>query len=166
MADHIRLLQCLDCRSLETLPDFDGNPDYDDALIYALKPHRFPNGDEHGGHLMKVETKYWNDPAVRATIESQIREKSGHTGLDSEFYATKDTYGQDALRCFQKHHRNPECNDYHSDSKRLTPSTAEARKEAGLPRYSAAGQDRYLCDFCPVSSMVAQAERARRGMYK
>lgn len=163
--EHIRLLQCLDCKSLEELPDYEGDPRGDFLLEALLKPHKFPDGNEHRGHLHKVEKKHWDSPATRKSIEAQIREKSGHTGLDPDYYATKNTFQEDAHRCFAAHNRNPACSDYKTDSKRLTPGTAAERKAAGLPKYRSP-RDMYVCHFCPVHSMVVTAAREKAGLYK
>jgi hypothetical protein len=162
--ENVRLLQCLDCKTLEELPDYEGDPRRDFLLEALLKPHKFPDGNEHRGHLHRVEKKHWDSPATRATIEAQIREKSGHTGLDPSFYNAKSTFQEDAHSCWKAHLRNPGCNDYKTASKRLTPDTAAERKAAGLPRYKSP-QDRYLCEFCPVHSLVQQAARKKAGLY-
>lgn len=165
MAEHIRLLQCITCKSLEELPDYEGNPDHDFLLQALVKNHKFPDGNEHFGHLHKVEKKFWDSPSTRASIEAQIREKSGHTGFNAEYYATKNTFQEDAHSCFAAHNRNPACSDYKTDSKRLTPGTAAERKAAGLPKYRSP-KDAYLCQFCPVHSLVVTAARAKAGQYK
>jgi hypothetical protein len=162
--ESIRLLQCLDCRTLEELPDYEGDPRQDFLLEALVKRHRFPSGTEHRGHLHKIEKKHWDSPSTRASIEAQIREKSGHTGFDAEYYATKNTFQDDAHSCFAKHGRNPNCSDYKTTSKRLTPSTAAERKAAGLPKYSSP-QDTFLCNFCPVHSLVVTAARKKAGLY-
>ncbi|MDX3260749.1 hypothetical protein PV336_16130 [Streptomyces sp. MI02-2A] len=164
MAEHVRLLQCLDCKTLEELPDYQGDPRGDHLLEVMVQGHKFPSGTEHRGHLHRVEKKHWDSPTTRATIEAQIREKSGHTGLDPNFYAAKNTFQEDAMSCWKAHQRNPGCSDYKTASKQLTPGTAAERKAAGLPKYRSA-QDRFLCEFCPVHSLVVQAARKKAGLY-
>lgn len=164
MAEHVRLLQCLTCKTLEELPDYQGDPRGDFLLQALVKPHRFPDGNEHFGQLHRVEKKHWDVPSTRESIEAQIREKSGHTGFDTEYYATKNTFQADAHSCWRAHNRNPGCSDYKTSSKRLTPGTAAERKAAGLPRYNSP-KDVFLCNFCPVHSLVVTAAREKAGMY-
>jgi len=162
MAENVRLLICMECKTTEQLPDFEGNPAADDTLNYAIIPHAYPSGEKHRGHLMKVEKKHWDSPSTRRAIENQIRESAGHTGLDTEFYATKDTLGEDALKCFNAHNRNPGCSDYRSSKKRLSAGTDAERKKLGLAPMPS---KTFLCDFCPVKSMVQERVFAKAGLY-
>lgn len=148
---YVRLLQCLTCRSLEQIPDYEGDPQRDDTLNYVVSRHRFPDGNEHRGHLHKVEAKHWLNKSTRRAIENQIRESSGHTGFETEFYSTRSTLEEDALSCFQKHLRNPACPDYRSDQKRLQPDTKAERRDLGLENYRS---NTFLCNYCPVHSLV------------
>lgn len=161
MSDNIRLLACQQCKTIEELPDFDGPPEQDHLLSHTVKKHK-TNGVEHVGALFKVPVKDWENSDAKSSIRSQIAAKleGGETGLGSPFYDLKNTYTEDAGNCFNAHSRNPACSDYHSDSKRLTPGTAAERKAAGLPEYRSP-KDRYLCDFCPVQSLVEQAARRK-----
>lgn len=163
MAENVRLLICLDCKTTEEIPDYEGNPDHDDALTYVIQPHTHPDGrTKHRGQLMKVEKKHWDSPSTRRAIENQIRESAGHTGLDTEFYATKDTLGEDAHKCFNAHNRNPGCSEYKTEKKRLSAGTDRERKKLGIAPLRSTT---YLCDFCPVKSMVQQAVFTKRGLY-
>lgn len=153
--EHIRLLVCKDCKTIEPLPDYSGDPAHDVLLDYLVQPHR-TNGVEHIGMLARVETSDWNDPRIQREISGRlVTEFGGETGLGSDFYNTRDTFREDAMSCWRQHQRNPDCSDYKSDAKRLTPDTAAARKEAGMPAYHTK-DDRYLCEFCPVHSLVEQ----------
>uniref|UniRef100_A0AAU3I9Z9 Uncharacterized protein n=1 Tax=Streptomyces sp. NBC_01393 TaxID=2903851 RepID=A0AAU3I9Z9_9ACTN len=161
MSEHVRLLLCKTCGSLEDLPDYEGDPSRDYLLEALVQKH-----PDHVAHpLMRVEKKHWDIKSTRDSIIAKIRENTGHTGLDPAFYNAKSAFQEDAHTCWQKHLRNPGCNDYKTASKRLTPDTAAERKAAGLPKYRSA-QDRYLCEFCPVHSLVVQAAREKAGMYK
>lgn len=77
------------------------------------------------------------------------------TGFHPEFYATKDTYQEDAMRCYNLHRRpkGTDCIDWRDDGRRLTPASWK-------------GREIYLCDFCPVASQVTTAIRHAAGMYK
>jgi hypothetical protein len=166
MADeYIRLLLCNVCNSIEELEDFSGPPEYDTLLINLLYPHKFPSGDEHKGHLLRIEKKSWDNKTARREIIKQIREGSG--GLkeqDSKFYETRDTFRDDALTCWKQHNRTTNCGDYKSESKRLVPDTRDDWKQAGIYRPKKTPWDRYLCNFCPFESVVKQIEMKKRGM--
>lgn len=151
MSDYVRLLLCHEDKSLEQVDDYEGDPHNDWALKYVLEKHRYPSGDPHLGQMMRVEKKHWDLPSTREAIEKQIRDSAGHTGLDQSFYDTKDTLGEDALKCFEKHGRNPGCNNYRDDDKRLSAGTDRERKSLGLQPLRA---NHFLCDHCPVHSMV------------
>lgn len=162
MADtQIRLLACKQCKTIEELPDYEGRPDNDHLLAYALKRHR-TNDVAHIGALFKVPEKDWDNDKAKKSITLQVAAKleGGETGLGSDFYNLKNNFQEDAIACFERHLRNPACSDYKSDSKRLTPDTAAERKEAGLSAYRSA-KDRYLCEFCPVQSLVEQAHNLK-----
>lgn len=151
--EHIRLLVCKNCKTIEPLPDYTGDPEHDHLLNYLVQPHR-TNGEEHIGQLATVQADQWNNPVIQREIRKKlVAEFGGETGLGSEFYNTRDTFREDAMSCWKQHQRNPDCNDYKSDQKRLTPGTAEARREAGMSAYRSQ-HDRYLCEFCPVHSLV------------
>lgn len=166
MSSHIRLLACSVCKTIEELPDYEGSPDHDHLLNRLLERHGPPE-NRHTGLLFKVDEDQWQNEQVKTQVAQQIAQKmsGGDTGFSSEYYDLKNTFAADALDCFKAHHRNPNCSDFQSESKRLTPGTAQDRREAGLPEYRSP-KDRYLCNFCPVQSMVDQAARAKAGLYK
>jgi hypothetical protein len=161
--ENIRLLACKDCKTIEELPDYEGDPHEDHLLHHLTSKHRT---DEHPhiGQLFDVEKDKWQDQQVQQQVMRQISDRftGGETGLGSEYYDIKDTYTADALHCWGQHRRDPNCSDYKSDSKRLTPDTASERKQAGLPPYRS-NKDRYLCEFCPVHSLVMAAAHDRAG---
>lgn len=165
MAEQIRLLACSQCKTIEELPDFEGRPEQDHLLSRLLENHG-PEDNRHIGQLFKVEKDKWDNEAYKTQIAKQVSltMAGGETGLGSEYYNIKNTYTADAFACWTKHLRNPNCSDYRSDSKRLTPNTADARREAGLP-VSTSPSERSLCEFCPVHSLVVTAARKRAGAY-
>lgn len=161
----VRVLKCTDCQSLEELPDYDGPPEYDQALIYALSRHRFPNDEEHRGRLFVVPARAWGLPNLRRSIIEQI--KGGSPGLaafDKHYYDVQDTLRADALACFAAHRRPADdCPDYRSAAKLLVPDTRAERKDLGLPKPGpGASPVSYLCSFCPVDSMMAAKRRGSR----
>lgn len=166
----IRVLWCIVCDTLEELPLFDGDPENDVLLAILVERHQFPSGEPHKGHLFRVPQIQWENDTVRREIVRQFKD-GGSRGLDEfdkSFYASRDTFKEDAGVCYSAHQRpTGACSDYRSERKMLLPSTAAERKEAGLPSpKKAPGPKRYLCDFCPVSTFYATKAREELGMYK
>lgn len=167
--EQIRLLICLDCKSIEELPDYEGDPQYDVLLEIAAQAHEDVTGNRHSGHLMKVPVKFWSKPDAREAILGQIREGAGGIDdVDKGFYDTKSTFAEDAMACFNKHLRPAgRCPDWKADSKVLVPKTNAARKDLGLtPVEKAPGPKTYLCQFCPASIFMNTQLRQLRGQYK
>jgi hypothetical protein len=166
MAEIIRLLRCDDCYTIEPLPDYDGPPEHDTLLGHLIAArHTEPSGTTHRGKLLRIDKRHWDSPSVREAVIARVREESGHTGLDPAFYNARDTFQEDALVCWQQHHRSTACNEYKSDRKRLTPATQQERKELGMGKFHTS-LSRYLCEFCPVHSLVVEAARHKAGLYK
>lgn len=163
MDSHVRLLICNTCKTTEQLPDFVGPPEHDDTLTVLTSRHSFPDGTRHLGQLLRVESKHWESKSTRRAIENQIRESAGHTGFDTEYYATKNTFAEDAMACWRQHNRTANCDDYRSHKKLLMPDTAADRKAEGVGKYRS---NTYLCNFCPVQSLVTTAARKKAGAYK
>jgi hypothetical protein len=158
--EQIRLLRCDDCLTLEELPDFDGPAEYDTLLIVLTDKHKFPNGEPHRGRLIKVEKRAWGMSNLKEAILQQIWQGSkGLAEFDSTHYEVKQTFHEDALKCYAQHLRPQEgCPDFNSPSKILKPDTKAERKEIGL---SPQGMPViHLCSFCPVRSYM---ERKARG---
>lgn len=165
----MRLLHCNVCNTFEELPAFFGKPENDHLLQISLEKHKFPSGQEHVGRLYVFPQQYWD--RFKKDLIEQIRDRSGAKGLaaaDPEYYDTQNTFRDDAMKCFQQHHRPADgCSDYQSPSKRLLPNTKVDRKELGLPSpLQAPGPKVFLCQFCPVHSAVTTRKRALLGMYK
>ena len=163
----VRLLVCRNCKTIEELPDWDGDPRDDVLLNISVQKHQQP--EEHIGLLFKFPIKYWAVPKVQEEIVKQIR--GGSEGLDAfqkNFYATKMTFAEDAMSCYGEHNRpKGQCADYKSDKKVLKPDSKAERKEAGLGNYEASsGPKVYLCDFCPVKSFNMQKHNEEKGLYK
>lgn len=155
----VRLLVCRDCRTVEDLADYHGNPDYDDQLNYLTSKHVYPNGERHFGHLMDVESKWWEMPSAR----KQILEEMGlTTGLGSETYAHIETFKEDAAKCYSQHHRpKGGCIDWKDDRKRIGNPTPEIAKNWRDHPFKV-----YLCDYCPVSRYVEMRENDILGLYE
>lgn len=165
----LRLLICHQCKTVEEFPDFDGPPDRDEVLAFHAAKHRSA-GVPHKGNLVKIDEEHWSREEVREQTLKQIQEalSGGETGLGSPAYNLLNTLREDAMTCFRQHQRNPACSDYKSPEKRLVPDTVAERKELGLdPVYDSTNRrlTRYLCEYCPVHSLVQQAARKRAGLY-
>lgn len=164
----IRILYCFNCKSIEELPDFEGNPD-DDILLELLIERHESAGVKHAGSLFKIGAKIWSNEKYRNQIIEQMRDKvgGGLDNLDKGYYETRATFYEDAMSCYAKHNRPQDsCPDYGNENKRLIPKTAELRKEVGLVAPEKSVSTRvYLCDFCPVKSNVMTKQRKAAGMY-
>jgi hypothetical protein len=171
----VRLLVCAVCKTIEVLSDYTGPPEradeYDVVLNLATEKHK--DGVEripHVGQLFRVKESSWNKPEAQQQIREQVvaqLDPNAETGLGAEAYAIRDNFKTDAMTCWEKHLRVPACPDYKSDSKLLTPNTQAERKEAGLDKFDASNPalKRYLCEYCPVHSLVMQIQRKKAGLY-
>jgi hypothetical protein len=172
----IRLLVCGQCKTIEVLDDYTGPQElaelYDTALNTLVAKHR--DGVEQRPHapaqLFRVKESSWSNPPAQEQIRQQIIAKfdpNAETGLGAEAYALRDTFKEDAFACWEKHLRNPGCGDYKTDKMRLTPNTQAERKEAGMEKFdpSNPATQRFLCEYCPVHSLVTQMKRERGGLY-
>lgn len=168
----IRLLVCLECKSIDELPPHEGPPETDVLLEMTAEKHEYPSGERHKGRLFILPVKTWANPAHQKEIINQLT-GGGSSGLDAmdpekQFYSTKMQFAEDAMDCYKRHLRPTDnCDDYQSPSKRLLPNSAKERKEAGM---IAAKDDEalpkiYLCNFCPMHSVITQKRRALMGLY-
>lgn len=164
--EKLRLLICHTCHSIQELPWYEGNPDRDDTLKFRVAEHRFPDGNEHFGVLATVPAEHWEKPSHRDEIVQKIEEAAGvpgtGVGMGETFYDVKSNFQADALQCWKEHNRTHNCEDYRSDKKRLYPDTKAERKSEGLP---AQRPNTFLCDFCPVHTLVMQRQRHEQGYY-
>lgn len=167
--DKIRLLICHTCGSIEELPDYQGPPERDDTLNYRVSFHKFGSGDAHFGIMGTVKADDWKNQAYKDAIADEIYKKmtkpgSGE-GLGNEFYDIKSNFQQDAFACFKSFGRpkDPSFCDYHKENKRLYPDTKGMRKEEGLDTKTMPST--FLCDFCPVQSIVQTRKNKANKMY-
>jgi hypothetical protein len=164
-----RLLRCFTCRSLEELPDVPRGvdpqkiePGQDPLLDDLIQRHKDnPQCQGQSGQLFQVDTKDWNDPERKAEILKQMGIET--TGLPGEFYDVKNTFQEDALKCFAKHKRPiGYCIDWHAESKRLGRATPEGK---AWQKQNQKAPQMHLCEFCPVATTVHVAQRAAKGAY-
>lgn len=147
----LRLLVCRDEKTIDELPNYEGNP-RDDVLLSDLlmKNHIYESGTTHEVALIKVPAKLWRDPKIQKRIVEQLS-AGASKGLEEmeggeDYYGTRNTYQEDALRCFNRHQRPKQgCIDYQNPDKRIGNPTSEGWKSG--PRV-------YACNFCPVQAWV------------
>ena len=167
----VRILFCDECHTVDEIPDFDGPPEYDMLLQYRVADHQFDSGRMHPLQLGRVGQATWSKRAAREQIMQKFAIEQGHVppgqgaGLGATFYALKANFMQDAMVCWKQHLRTTDCDDYRSDAKLLLADTKAERKEAGLDTSVAARPKHWLCDYCPVQSIVDQRKRAADGLY-
>jgi len=167
----IRILVCNVCRSIQEIPDYDGPPKMDVLLEYRVAEHRFDSGNPHRGFLARVKASDWAKKTYRDAINDKFAVEQGFTtpgdgvGLGQTFYDLKGNFQTDAMVCWKQHNRTTDCGDYRAKSKELLADTKADRKAEGL---STAPRDRpkhWLCDYCPVHSVVTQKRRKAAGLY-
>lgn len=167
----IRLLMCFVCNTINELPAYEGPPEYDHLLEITVEKHKFPSGEPHKGKLFILPIKTWANEKSRKEIINQLR-GGGSSGLDAlspegNYYETKMQFAEDALTCYERHNR-PQvgCPDYGTPEKRLLPDTAKERMEVGIESpENAPGPKVYLCNFCPMHSLVTTANNMKKGLY-
>lgn len=154
--EHVRLLVCLTCKSVDEVADFLGRPGEDLTLEKATQKHNFGNGDLHEiDHVYRVPVKHWNREDIQRDLLKRIWARNGHTGMEPWVYENVNTFKSDAYKCWNGKQRPKRCGDFHSDKMQLTPPTKEERRDADLGKYKAsAGQRRYLCDYCVCRMQV------------
>ncbi len=161
----MRLLQCLNCRTLEELPDYEGVPEGDIHLNYLLERHG-PIDARHRGNLFLIEDNKWRQN--KAEICKEIWSNCGYTGMEPEFYSAKNTFEEEALKCYNRHSRPKDgCVDWHEKSKRLgNPMIATDDKFRLKKKGFIIQSQTYLCDFCPVRfNYVQKKQFEKAGLY-
>jgi hypothetical protein len=159
----IRLLRCTHCKTLEELPDYQGDPRDDVVLDHLVMDHqrKHPFHDQPDAYLLRVSEKAWRNPKIGRKIHekiwSDLKEQGTLGGFVPEYYATKSTFHEDAVKCHVQHNRQVPCIDWHADRKRIGNPTKEGWKRGEVKVY--------LCDFCPVAAKVMEARRAAAGQY-
>ena len=69
------------------------------------------------------------------------------------------------MKCWMQHNQTKDCNEYKSDHKLLQPGTSVERASLGLEK-EAKGPKVYLCDYCPIKSIVQEKAFTKKGLYK
>lgn len=169
---HVRILVCHSCKSLEEIPDFQGPPEQDQLLTYKVAQHTpAANMPEHRANLFRVPEEQWDKEEVRTEIIHRLTLAAAPgegAGLGTAMYDLKGNFADDAFKCWtQEHHRptDPGKCDYHGKSKALYVDTKAERKAAGMDTSLSARPKHFLCDYCPVQSIVDQRKRDAAKMY-
>jgi hypothetical protein len=165
---HVRILVCHVCKTIEEIPDYDGPVAHDQLLDYKCSLHVFDSGTPHRGLLVRVPTKQWDSSDFRRTFSDEIGQMVGAgygDGVPGLQYDLKNNFKQDAMMCWKQHSRTDDCGDYQSKNKALYADTKAERKDAGLEISLSARPKHFLCDYCPVQSIIDQKKRDAAGMY-
>ena len=167
---HMRVLKCGKCRTIEEVPDYDGpeggenTMEYDYFLKFFTDDHVNKGCTREDFTMFRFPTRFWIVPKVKEGIVAQLQE--GAQGLDvfgTSFYDTKSNFQADAMACWIKeHNQTKDCGDYKTDKKKLQPGTAKERMGLGLEESKSKV---YLCDFCPVKSLVQKKAYSKKGLY-
>jgi hypothetical protein len=164
----LRIFYCWNCKTIDELPDFQGRPEDDDLLAILVERHQSA-GVPHGCTPFRIGVKTWSNTKIREAIIKKIKSETngGLDDLDPGYYATRSMFYEDAMKCYSLHNRpHDSCFDYKDEKKRLVPQTDALRKEVGLTTSAKSNATKvYLCDFCPVKSVVMTKARKAAGMY-
>ena len=169
----MRVLKCIRCRSIEEVPGYEGPEGGENTAEYDLTMKFFT--DQHVSKGCKrddlvqytLPVRFWMIPKVKEGIIEQLKE--GSKGLDvfgTNYYETKENLSADAMNCWMREHNQPQdCLDYKSDKKQLKAGTDKERIALGLPVLNN-GPKVYLCDYCPVKSIVQKKAFRKKGLDK
>jgi len=164
MSGFVRLLFCHVCRTVEEVPDYDGPAEYDYYLQHKVAPHQFESGSPHRGVLGRVEDEPEKIEAAIREMENMVSPGSG-SGLGQLLYDLKDNYKIEAMQCWKRHGRTENCDDYRTDKMRLFLDTKAERRAEGMSVNRDERPNIWLCDHCPVHSLVQQRQRKDAGLY-
>lgn len=165
---HVRILACHVCQTVEEIPDYNGPVEYDQLLDYKCNLHKFDSGNPHKGLLVRVPTKNWQSTDFKNAFISEIENMVGAgygDGVPGLQYELKNNFKQDAMACWRQHRNPDDCGDYQAKNKALYADTKAERKDAGLDTSLSARPKHFLCDYCPVQSVIDQKKRAAAHMY-
>ena len=162
--EKIRILICHTDGAVYELPMYEGPPEFDDTLNHRLAGH-----ENHIGNLATVKKADWEKKTYRDGILNEVaqhtRPPGEGTGFGQTFYDVKDNYQLDAMQCWKRHSKTSDCGDYMTDKMRLYPDTKGDRKAEGMSTSKSERPSTFLCQFCPVHSIVMQKKRKAAHMY-
>jgi hypothetical protein len=153
-----RLLRCTICMTINKLPEYDGDPTQDRALIAACELHRHEDAPEearaHAGLLFRVDQETYDKM-------ERITELNKDRFADQQWaYDIRDQFKADAYTCWLQHrmpNKDHGCPDFWSETKILPNPVAKGQPDS---------KRQYLCMYCPFTHGVVVPElRKRKGMY-
>lgn len=151
--DGPRLLVCQSCGVMYKMRPFDGPAEYDMELIEIINRHLAqasdPRPESHISQIFRVDP----DTADKLDVETAVKKEL----MKNEIWMRdfRDELKVEALKCYDRHNRNPNCSEYCDDSKTIG-------RKIGVPKE----HRQYLCMYCPVQAKVTEAARWAKGMYK
>ena len=148
-----RLLACKSCAVMYKLPEYDGPPEYDMALIDIIDRHlsqaQDPRPESHVSIIFRTD----NDTASKLDVETALKRELANA--DFEIREVRDDLKVEAVKCFNRHNRPSNgCPDYEDESKTIG-------RKIGIPRENRM----YLCHMCPAQEYVTHKLRTLKGMY-
>jgi hypothetical protein len=147
-----------------------GHQQCEDAIYARVVEHTVSQATGHYFHAtlgqFDVSEEEWNRLSTRKSILKQLTAPGEATPYGAELYELKDNYHADAMKCWKQHNRTKNCDEFRAPHKKLVAPTRELRKDIGLEiRAKKRPSSTTLCDFCPMSSIIAQRQRAAQGSY-
>ena len=150
-SDH-RLLVCRSCGIMYKLLPYDGPAEYDMELIEIINRHLGQASDPRPEAHMSMIFRTDEATAAKLDMETEVKKEL----MKNEVWMRdfRDELKVEALKCYQRHGRTPDCSDYESEDKTIG-------RKVGVPK----GKWQYLCYYCPVHSKVIESVRMKKGMY-
>lgn len=182
MGKRVALLVCPKCETVEPIewcgegrePDGTihpcGHQQCEDAIRARVAEHTVSQPTGHYLHAtlgqFDVAEEAWNRLSTRKEILKNLCPPGEATPYGAEMYALKNNFHQDASRCWKAHNRTKNCDEFRGAHKRLVAPTQELRRDLGLEtRSKKRPTATFLCDFCPVRSIMQQRINADAGYY-
>lgn len=132
---------------------YDGPAEYDMELIEIINRHLAQADDPRPESHISMIFRTDEETASKLDVETSVKNEL----MKNEVWMRdfRDELKVEALKCFNKHNRNPQCSDYESPDKTIG-------RKVGVPKE----KWQYLCYYCPVHSKVIESVRHAKGMYK
>jgi hypothetical protein len=179
----LRLLVCPRCKTVEPIEwcaqSAGANPECGhvqckELLDYRVMPHTVAVADGHAYHsnllLTDIAQEDWDRLSTRKNILKNLAPPGEATPYGADLFDVKENFKQDAMMCWKAHNRTHDCAEWRHSSKRLVPQDAETRglrKELGLEtRSKHRPTSTYLCDMCPMRSIIETKLEAERYGFK
>jgi hypothetical protein len=164
---YVRLLFCHTCRSVDSLPDYSGPAEYDHYLNYRTQQHQ-SEGHPHRGLMCRVQDDIDVINATIDELEETVKAALPGTGpgLGQVMYDLRDNFQAEAMQCWKRHGRTTDCDEYRSDAKRLWLDTKADRRAENMPTNKDDRPNVWLCDHCPMHSIVEQKKNKAKGLDK